>query len=100
MGKVFGDDVLATAILDRLLHHAITFNIKGASYRLREKKKQEFILPSCLINVHNGNFISLKWGNFKSLLTNVISAGQAKTGQTLRFLLPPARRVKGGRRPP
>ena len=39
MGKVFGDDVLATAILDRLLHHAITFNIKGDSYRLREKKK-------------------------------------------------------------
>ncbi|ANB56770.1 hypothetical protein GFC29_2967 [Anoxybacillus sp. B7M1] len=29
----------ATAILDRLLHHAITFNIKGDSYRLREKKK-------------------------------------------------------------
>lgn len=38
-GKVFGDDVLATAILDRLLHHAVTFNIKGESYRLREKKK-------------------------------------------------------------
>jgi DNA replication protein DnaC len=38
-GKVFGDDVLAAAILDRLLHHAITFNIKGDSYRLREKKK-------------------------------------------------------------
>jgi DNA replication protein DnaC len=37
--KVFGDDVLATAILDSLLHHAITFNIKGDSYRLREKKK-------------------------------------------------------------
>ncbi|MGH1305589.1 ATP-binding protein, partial [Bacillus pretiosus] len=29
----------ATAILDRLLHHAITFNIKGDSYRLRKKKK-------------------------------------------------------------
>lgn len=38
-GNVFGDEVLATAILDRLLHHAITFNIKGDSYRLREKKK-------------------------------------------------------------
>lgn len=37
--NVFGDEVLATAILDRLLHHAITFNIKGDSYRLREKKK-------------------------------------------------------------
>ena len=33
------DQVLATAILDRLLHHATTVNIKGESYRLREKKK-------------------------------------------------------------
>lgn len=38
-GKIFGDEVLATAILDRLLHHATTFNIKGGSYRLREKQK-------------------------------------------------------------
>lgn len=46
-GKVFGDDVLATAILDRLLHHAVTFNIKGDSYRLREKKKAG-IFPASL----------------------------------------------------
>lgn len=38
-GEVFNDQVLATAILDRLLHHAATLNIKGDSYRLREKKK-------------------------------------------------------------
>jgi hypothetical protein len=31
--------VLATAILDRLLHHSTTVNIKGDSYRLREKRK-------------------------------------------------------------
>lgn len=36
---IFNDQVLATAILDRLLHHATTINIKGDSYRLREKKK-------------------------------------------------------------
>jgi DNA replication protein DnaC len=36
-GEVFND--LATAILDRLLHHATTVNIKGESYRLRERKK-------------------------------------------------------------
>ena len=29
----------ATAILDRLLHHATTLNIKGESYRLKEKRK-------------------------------------------------------------
>ena len=38
-GEVFNDQVLATAILDRLLHHATTVNIKGDSYRLRVKKK-------------------------------------------------------------
>jgi DNA replication protein DnaC len=38
-GEVFGDPVIATAILDRLLHHSITVNIKGESYRLREKRK-------------------------------------------------------------
>jgi DNA replication protein DnaC len=31
--------VIASAILDRLLHHATTVNIKGESYRLREKRK-------------------------------------------------------------
>jgi len=38
-GEVFNDNVLATAILDRLLHHATTLNIKGESYRLKEKRK-------------------------------------------------------------
>jgi len=38
-GEIFGDHVLATAILDRLLHHATTINIKGESYRLKEKRK-------------------------------------------------------------
>lgn len=38
-GKIFGDDVLATAVLDRLLHYSTTFNIKGQSFRLREKQK-------------------------------------------------------------
>lgn len=38
-GEIFGDQVLATAILDRLLHHATTLNIKGESYRLKDKRK-------------------------------------------------------------
>ena len=35
-GTVFGDSVVASAILDRLMHNAIVFNIKGPSWRLRE----------------------------------------------------------------
>jgi DNA replication protein DnaC len=38
-GEVFGDVVVATAILDRLLHHSHVITIKGESYRLREKRK-------------------------------------------------------------
>ncbi len=32
-----GDDVLATAILDRLLHHCDVLNINGPSYRLKDR---------------------------------------------------------------
>lgn len=35
-GEVFGDPVVAAALLDRLLHHAIVVPIEGSSYRLRE----------------------------------------------------------------
>ena len=38
-GEIFGDPVIATAILDRILHHSITLNIKGESYRLKKRKK-------------------------------------------------------------
>lgn len=41
-GDVFGDHIVATAILDRLLHHSTTINIKGDSYRIKEKKKAGF----------------------------------------------------------
>ena len=34
--ELFGDPVIATAILDRLLHHCKVINIKGHSYRLKE----------------------------------------------------------------
>ena len=38
-GAVFGDNVVATAILDRLLHHSHVITIRGDSYRLREKRR-------------------------------------------------------------
>jgi len=38
-GTIFADNVIASAILDRLLHHSTTINIKGESYRLKDKKK-------------------------------------------------------------
>jgi len=41
-GTIFADTVIASAILDRLLHHSTSFNIKGESYRLKEKKNKMF----------------------------------------------------------
>src|ERR1700692_2406001 len=38
-GSIFGDPIIAPAILDRLLHHSTTINIRGESYRLREPRK-------------------------------------------------------------
>lgn len=35
-GEIFGDAVVATALLDRLLHHAVVVQIEGSSYRLRQ----------------------------------------------------------------
>ena len=43
--KVSGDSVIASAVLDRLRHHSHVLNIRGESYRLREKR-QAGLFPS------------------------------------------------------
>jgi DNA replication protein DnaC len=45
-GSIFGDPIIAGAILDRLLHRSTTVNIRGESYRLREKRKAGILAPS------------------------------------------------------
>ena len=44
-GELLGDTVIASAVLDRLLHHSHVINIRGESYRLREKR-QAGLFPS------------------------------------------------------
>lgn len=44
-GEIFGDPVIATAILDRMLHHSITLNIKGESYRLKQRRESGTLFP-------------------------------------------------------
>jgi DNA replication protein DnaC len=39
-GQVFSDSVVATAIVDRLLHNAVVINIRGRSYRMRDYKEE------------------------------------------------------------
>ena len=38
-GELLGDTVIATAMLDRLLHHSHVLNIRGESHRLRDKRQ-------------------------------------------------------------
>ena len=46
-GGVFGDEVAAAAVIDRLLHFSTTVNIRGESYRLKDKKRAGvFTMPS------------------------------------------------------
>jgi len=54
-GTVFGDEVLAAAILDRLLHHSHALVIKGESYRLKQKKKAGLIGGSSTASVKLGS---------------------------------------------
>ena len=37
-GEMLGDTVIATATLDRLLHHSQVLNIRGECYRLKDKR--------------------------------------------------------------
>jgi DNA replication protein DnaC len=39
--EVFGNDLLASAALDRLTHYTHTLTIRGSSYRQRQRRKEE-----------------------------------------------------------
>jgi len=49
-GEIFGDNVVAAALLDRLLHHAVVIQIDGNSYRLRAHQS---LLPETLFRPQN-----------------------------------------------
>jgi DNA replication protein DnaC len=36
-GEIFGDDMAATAMVDRLIHHSEILSLKGDSYRLKDR---------------------------------------------------------------
>jgi IstB-like ATP binding protein len=54
-GSIFGDLIIATAILDRLLHHSTTISIRGESYRLKDRRKAGLVPPGRLrVLTHDG----------------------------------------------
>ncbi len=74
--EIFGDAVVATALLDRLLHHAVVIPIEGNSYRLREHAA---LVPETM----------------RSRSSWLDPQGRSKTHQT-----PPQQTTKGATRPP
>ena len=49
-GELLGDTVIATEILDRLLHHSHVLNIRGESYRLRDKRQAGLLTSHQLLD--------------------------------------------------
>ena len=45
-GHVFGDEMIAAAVLDRLLHHSHVLVVQGESYRLKQKKRAGLVARS------------------------------------------------------
>jgi DNA replication protein DnaC len=53
-GTIFQDNVIASAIPDRLLHHSHIINIKGERYRLKDKRKAGVWTQASAEPAHNG----------------------------------------------
>jgi len=79
-GEIFPDQVMAAAILDRLLHHSTTVNIKGESYRLKEKRRADLMGRAQEVERRRdgeaqrlrqrvGKFQPTKMGHFRPTLT-------------------------------
>ena len=45
-GQVFGDEMIAAAVLDRLLDHSHVLVVQGESYRLKQKKRAGLVARS------------------------------------------------------
>ena len=58
-GEIFSDTIIATAILDRLLHHSTVVNIKGESYRLKEKQRAGLLRKNQDMALTGGDIASL-----------------------------------------
>jgi len=67
--ELIGDNAIATATLDRLLHHAEVIIMEGESYQIKKRSKLGPHLTKCLLKSKMGNNFSVIVGNNKSVLT-------------------------------
>jgi hypothetical protein len=62
-GLLFGDNVMASAIIDRVVHHAQIIKIKGDSYRVKNLKNSLNITERNTMK--NIIFLTLEWYTFR-----------------------------------
>jgi hypothetical protein len=94
-GEVFGDPVVATALLDRLLHHAVVIQIEGSSYRLRTHadlvpehiRSNALIPPPALTAAQAPRSAAQKWSHrsLNRLITNPAKVGKIAGPKLGRF---------------
>ena len=82
-GELLGNTVIASAILDRLLHHSHILNIRGESYRLREKRQAGLFTPHHVLG-------TAQEAAKRGLLEASVSAWQQLLYTTLQFGCPSA----------
>ena len=87
-GELLGDTVIATAILDRLLHHSHVLNIRGESYRQKNPRQAGPLTSHTGCSTHHGRSPTTpnhrpRWVKTKPALT-------MRTGCFPRCLLSPA----------
>jgi hypothetical protein len=79
---VFGDAIVATAILDRLLHHSHVITIRGDSYRLRRS------LRPALEQNDRGQFFASPGGQFRVPLDRALTAIFQSNAEVLALAKP------------
>ena len=93
---MFGDPVVATALLDRLLHHAVVIQIEGSSYRLRHHadlvpehvRSNALIPPPALTQPpKRPRSAAQKWSHrsLNRLITNLAKVGKIAGPELGRF---------------
>jgi DNA replication protein DnaC len=89
-GEVFGDEVVAAAMIDRLVHHADVVALKGDSYRLKDRDLGRYADQADQHqNRGRPTFDQQNWPSFRSALTAASTRNRGAEGERLPAARPP-----------
>jgi IstB-like ATP binding protein len=97
-GEVFGDEVVAAAMIDRLVHYAEVIALKGDSYQLRDRDLGRSTRPPPKTHDHEGVNFGRRYGvSFQpSLTTTLCGVGPSSAARCCMSLRAAGRRVRRG----